>query len=393
MGTIPRLPILDTPDDTFIRWKRELENIFEFLDNNGGYLTVLNSDQLSWDRNLVANSEFTAIDPSDTTGSAATGFVPRFWTISGTAISVGDNPWLGARTLKISTSSNVTYNPDDIPYATMNPQYSIEKGNSQMRFTAHIKGGSFDVRIYDQTYSQWFALKDTELQKSGTTLSYSSSSAFPRQVSISFNAAEFGENCVDVRIYISNSDASDYVYVNAPQISHDADNAEPQEYRKGRYCLATANNIPAELINLVSYHYENESEVEITHADTYLLNDESAFKLETVSDVSGLARIFGLPSFVMTWVAAVALTNMDTSEELFISIKSQSILSMTAPPELGANGMADIMIPFIVHQCPAGTYKLVCVASITEDHSEDITVSAGRFSIDVSSCSAEIGGA
>lgn len=41
MSTLPIFPILDTPEDTLIRWKRELENYIWNQDNVGGYNTAV----------------------------------------------------------------------------------------------------------------------------------------------------------------------------------------------------------------------------------------------------------------------------------------------------------------------------------------------------------------
>jgi hypothetical protein len=394
---LPWFQLKETTEDTIIQWQRQLNNFIEHLTNDGGYITVYNSDQMGWDRNLIANSEFTARDPDDTTGTASAGFNPRFWTISGTAVSVGDEPWVGARTLKISTSSNVTYNPDGITYATMNPQPSIDNGNNRMRFTAHVKGGTFSIRVYDQTNTSWFSLSDTEYGTRGTTLSYSGSASFPRRVSFSFDATEFSSNCADVRVYIVNTDAAKYVYVNAPQLSHDTDNAEPQEYRPGRYSMASANGVPVESLNLLAFEYINNADIDILYnfPSGQLIYGNVAspvadFTVEAKCDMSGVVSLVGGSTFALSWSVFVTIINVNTLEYHGPFIGSQEIGVFRGTASPFGYLVADITVPFIVHQATVGEYAILVYAIIDQDTSEYIRIPEDRFRIAISACSAEV---
>lgn len=348
----PIFKLKETPEDTLTQWARELNHLVEFLDNNGGYLTVYNSNELAWDRNLIANSEFTVKDDSDTTGTAAAGFIPRFWTISGTAVSVVDNPWLGARTLKISTSSNVTYTPDSITEATVNPQYSIANGNTQMQFTGHIKGGTFNIRAYDQTNSNWFNLTDIDLAKEGTTLSYSASSDFPRQIAFTFDATEFSEDCTDIRLYIENTDASEYVYVNAPQISHGTDNGEAQEYVPGRYNVATINGVSLERMHKITYAYASDSSWTASYGSgaTWPVASPpipTQFILESTCDVQGSIRIRFASGGPVDYYVIMSVINVSTYATPFTATYYGRTYNVEE---------VDFHKTFTAHDVPAGSY-------------------------------------
>lgn len=206
---------------------------------------------IKWFTNKCYNSSFECFD--------ADALIPTYWD---GGVSTSTSNWHGTYSLKLTAGESSAQTDDGRP----NPQW-WDDVSKMTRVSFHKKGGAVEIRIYDETETEYEIYNQTS--NHGTSLTFGANTNWePAAYSVSFSHSTHTK----MRIEFTSPAGADDSYIDGVVIEPDYTRKRPSFYSDGPHSFA--NDKGADIMSIVQLYVQTTEPTDAVEKDVWIDTDD-----------------------------------------------------------------------------------------------------------------------